>query len=183
MNSTGKGPETGSQVPSNDPLQERGIYRIRSRNLTVGVYDGKGGFIGIREKFGSLYLFTEYAWEQGPPYGTVRIEGREGVGWCPPEIKLTETLGTKCGECGEQVTFDMEVTQWVGCRCSGRSTRAMSIPNQELYRILEASWLPEEREGAAAATSTWSRRSALHSKASTKGRPSSGAADPTPSPQ
>jgi hypothetical protein len=32
------------------------IYLIHSRNLSVGVYDGDGGFIGVREKFGSEYL-------------------------------------------------------------------------------------------------------------------------------
>jgi hypothetical protein len=36
------------------------LYRIRSRNLPYGVYDGFGGFVGIREKFGSLFLDTEY---------------------------------------------------------------------------------------------------------------------------
>jgi hypothetical protein len=49
-----------------------GIYEIHSRNLLYGVYDGKNGFIGIREKFNNLYLFTEYHWDQGPPFGTVK---------------------------------------------------------------------------------------------------------------
>ncbi len=47
------------------------VYKIQSRNLTYGVFDGKDGFIGIRLKFSSRYLFTEYHWDQGPPYGTV----------------------------------------------------------------------------------------------------------------
>jgi hypothetical protein len=46
------------------------LYRLRSRNLPYGVYDGKGGFTGIREKFGDLYLFTEYDHSTGEPYGT-----------------------------------------------------------------------------------------------------------------
>jgi len=41
------------------------------RNLSYGVYDGKEGFIGIREKFGHEFLFTEYHFDQGPPFGTV----------------------------------------------------------------------------------------------------------------
>lgn len=53
---------------------ERGrLYRIRSRNLPYGVYDGRGGFTGIREKFGDLSLFTEYDYDAGPPYGTVIV--------------------------------------------------------------------------------------------------------------
>ena len=39
------------------------LYEIHSRNLDFGVFDGNDGFIGIREKFGKRYLFTEYHWE------------------------------------------------------------------------------------------------------------------------
>ena len=45
-------------------------YKLNSRNLAVGVYDGSEGFIGIREKFGRRYLFSEYHWDQGPLFGT-----------------------------------------------------------------------------------------------------------------
>jgi len=42
-------------------MQDRRIYRIRSRNLVVGAWRAETqGFIGIREKFGDLYLFEEY---------------------------------------------------------------------------------------------------------------------------
>lgn len=57
------------------PLSEckRGhLYRINSRNLSLGVYDGNWGFIGIRTKFGDRYLFTELHWDTGPPHGTVK---------------------------------------------------------------------------------------------------------------
>lgn len=56
------------------PLPEcvpRRLYKLSSRNLRLGVFDGKTGFIGIREKFGHHYLFTEYHWDTGAPYGTV----------------------------------------------------------------------------------------------------------------
>ena len=65
-------PVRKSEIPR-IPLSEckKGyLYRLRSRNLVSGVYDGKEGFIGIREKFRHTYLFTEYHWEQGAPYGT-----------------------------------------------------------------------------------------------------------------
>ncbi len=53
-------------------LKDRGVYRIVSRNLAIGVYNAASlGFVGIREKFGSLYLFEEYHWDYGRgPYGT-----------------------------------------------------------------------------------------------------------------
>ena len=56
------------------PLTEckhRGLYKLESRNLSFGVFlEDSRGFIGIREKFSSKFLFTEYHWEIGPPHGT-----------------------------------------------------------------------------------------------------------------
>ncbi len=48
-------------------------YKINSRNLSFGVYDkDTQGFVGIRTKFGERYLFTEFHWDTGAPFGTVR---------------------------------------------------------------------------------------------------------------
>jgi hypothetical protein len=69
-------------------LKRGHLYRIRSRNLPCGVYDGKGGFIGIREKFGSLYLFTEYDHDQGAPHGTVIV--LEDLGPVPEDVEIKE---------------------------------------------------------------------------------------------
>ncbi len=53
--------------------QHGGLYRINSRNLSLGVFNKEdNGFIGIREKFFCLYLFTEYHWDTGAPFGTVQ---------------------------------------------------------------------------------------------------------------
>ena len=72
------------------------LYRIHSRNLKLGIFDGKTGFIGIRLKFGFKYLFTEYHWDQGPPYGTV--QPKEDLGPIPDDIEIYdcrfETIGT-----------------------------------------------------------------------------------------
>jgi hypothetical protein len=59
------------------------LYLINSRNLDLAVYDGDGGFIGIREKFGQRFLFTEFHWDTGEPYGTVRPQ--EELEHCPIE--------------------------------------------------------------------------------------------------
>ena len=56
---------------SRDDMIIGGIYRISSRNLSVGAWDGTG-FIGIRIKFGSSFLFKEFHYDDGAPYGTVR---------------------------------------------------------------------------------------------------------------
>lgn len=80
------------------------LYRIHSRNLRFGVYDGNEGFIGIREKFGSLYLFTEYHWDQGPPYGTVRpLECLDKI---PDNIELKTSLGVADTITGRLMVFD-----------------------------------------------------------------------------
>jgi len=69
----------------------RRLYKLSSRNLSLGVYDGKEGFIGIRQKFGNGFLFTEFHWDQGPPYGTV--DGVEDTGIDLPEhIELKEHI-------------------------------------------------------------------------------------------
>lgn len=66
------------------------LYRIDSRNLSLGVYDGKGGFIGIRTKFNSRYLFTELYWEASESYGTVRPQ--EDLGPIPADIPAEESV-------------------------------------------------------------------------------------------
>lgn len=59
-----------SDIPIYD-LEHGRIYKLRSRNLVVGVWDEKAqGFIGLREKFGSRYLFTELHWDAHEFYGT-----------------------------------------------------------------------------------------------------------------
>lgn len=46
-------------------------YWLDSRNLCYGVFDeNTKGFVGIRTKFTSRYLFTEYHWDTGAPFGT-----------------------------------------------------------------------------------------------------------------
>ena len=68
------------------------LYRIRSRNLAIGVFNGETGFIGLRTKFGCRYIFTEYHWDTGHPYGTVcpTEELRE----LPSHIEPIEVLGS-----------------------------------------------------------------------------------------
>jgi len=71
-----------------DQCELGGIYKINSRNLTIGVYDGAEGFIGIRKKFSEIYLFTEFHHDQGPPCGTVYP--LEKIGTLPSHINLDQ---------------------------------------------------------------------------------------------
>lgn len=61
---------------------------MRSRNLSHAVFNGETGFIGIRLKFGSRFLDTEYHWDMGAPHGTLRP--LEDLGLIPDDIEPVE---------------------------------------------------------------------------------------------
>lgn len=87
--------------------EDRRLYQINSRNLVVGVYrEATKGFIGIRTKFDSRYLFEEYHHEADPHVGTVQPERALDV-WLPEEILLRERLeGTWCSLHDRPVAFE-----------------------------------------------------------------------------
>lgn len=59
-------------LPKIEDLVHNRLYWIRSRNLVLGIWDSeKRGFTGIRRKWDDRFLFTEYHWDTGEPYGTV----------------------------------------------------------------------------------------------------------------
>lgn len=89
-------------IPINQ-MVPRGVYRIHSRNLVVGVWNGKNGFIGIREKFRDKFLFTEYHWETGTPYGTAKP--LELITTLPEDIELREMTDPYCDKCGQPTIF------------------------------------------------------------------------------
>lgn len=90
------------------PVEEckiRGIYRIHSRNLYVGVFTGNmNGFIGIRCKFDDSFLFTEYHYDNGPPYGTVKP--KELIGLLPDNVELRERMDTIEPSTGRALVYD-----------------------------------------------------------------------------
>jgi len=74
------------------------LYRIHSRNLAFGVFnEPTGGFIGLRTKFGSIYAFEEFHWDNGEPCGTVQPQ--EELEKLPEGIEVDESLGSVCGNC------------------------------------------------------------------------------------
>lgn len=95
-------------------LVPRGVYRLHSRNLLVGVWDGGTGFIGIREKFHDEYLFKEFHWEQGSPYGTAKP--LELLTTLPEDIEIKEHTPTICTACRKPAHWnkneDNEFGKW-----------------------------------------------------------------------
>ncbi len=73
-----------------DQCEDRRLYKIASRNLSYGVFRAETrGFIGIRFKFGDLYLFEEYHWDVSESFGTVEpLEATEHV--IPEDMLLDE---------------------------------------------------------------------------------------------
>ena len=56
-----------------ETLKSEWSYRILARNAHIGIWvPEKKGFIIPRWKFGKNYLFTEFHWDTGPPFGTVK---------------------------------------------------------------------------------------------------------------
>lgn len=120
----------------------RGIYRLGSRNLSLGVYnEASKGFIGIREKFEDLYLFTEYHWDNGPPFGTARPY--EYVGTLPDDIEVRETVDTFDSVTRRLVDFDKEVEEgrpkgwyFIDTREYSRSIRPCTASYKPLFDYL-----------------------------------------------
>lgn len=120
-------------------LRNRAAYALRSRNLLVGVWDAKSnGFIGVREKMGDIYLFTEYHYDLG---GTAHaLEELPLV--LPENIELREFFGPRCDVHSEDVVFTKPISKggdgWIHVgsreRCDGR---AMAVANKELFDLLE----------------------------------------------
>lgn len=105
------------------------LYRIFSRNLSLGVFnEAAQGFIGIREKFGRYYLFTEYHWDTGAPFGTVHP--KELLEMVPDDIPSTEDVMVEATEeiLSRWASHSYEVGQQVG------------IENEVLFKWLEEKW-------------------------------------------
>lgn len=97
------------------------IYKIHARNLCVGVWDKNAqGFIGIRHKLGSQYLFTELEYTTNSRFGTaMAVEALDES--VPEGVRVSEALDPVCRHCGDR-TYSAIVADpsWPrGQRCTG----------------------------------------------------------------
>lgn len=145
--------EQRQRVPLNECVPRR-LYKIGCRNLVLGVFDGKTGFIGIREKFGDEYLFTEFHWDTGPPHGTVHSVEDSGID-LPSEIEAVEGFGPLDGVSRRPVGFDRPLSEggrgWYFKDSNEASPdiRPVQLENQALFDWLmakERELLPEHRK-------------------------------------
>lgn len=125
--------------------KKRRVYKLISRNLSFGVFDGKTRFIGIRTKFGRRFLDTEDHWDTGPPFGTVRPEEDTGI-VVPEEIILhvCENEGIPVDKItGRNISFDKPISEggkgWF-FKDTGESNENISpiaFVNRKLFEFLE----------------------------------------------
>ena len=121
------------------------MYKLITRNLSFGVFDGNIRFIGIRTKCGHRFLDTEDHWDTGPPFGTARAEKDIGID-VPEEIILNsrENEGVPVDKItGRDVSFDKPVSEggkgWF-FKDTGESNKNISpiaFENRKLFEFLE----------------------------------------------
>jgi hypothetical protein len=76
-----------------EQLQRGRVYRLQSRNLECGAWNGKDGFVGIR----TVDFLTWIHWELSATSGTA--QALEPLRAIPKSISLDISLDTKCGNC------------------------------------------------------------------------------------
>jgi hypothetical protein len=128
-----------------EECQHRAVYILHSRNLKFGVYNKHtNGFIGIRTKFGSRFLFTEYHWDN-ESFATAKPI--EIICEVPETIEIIEELGTECFKCKTKVEFVRDPSLDGSVIYTGKwkhlgavncdSVDPISIHNDELFELLD----------------------------------------------
>jgi len=125
-------------IPVSD-LKKGHLYRLTSRNLSFGVWDGKNGFIGIRTKFQDRYLDQEIHWDLSNHFGTAKPLEDLGM-FCenPWYIGNTYDYITK-----RDVAFDRPVSEggkgwyFLDTGESSEGIRPVSRSNRKLFTDLD----------------------------------------------
>lgn len=129
-------------LPKPEDCIKRRVYKLRSRNLSFGVYDGNGGFIGIRLKFNDRFLFTEYHYDVSESYGTVADAIDIGID-ISNDIPIKCSLGSKDSVTGRLVEFDKSILDggkgwyFLDTGEASQDIKSHSIMNKELFDILD----------------------------------------------
>lgn len=119
----------------------RGVYKISSRNLSYGIYDGKSGFIGIRTKFSDRYLFTEYHWDNDR-FPTVQPLEYLGID-LPDNIPITPGLQPVDDKTGRPVEFDKPIKEggrgWYfkDTNQASEDIWPVHVQNKDMFNFLE----------------------------------------------
>lgn len=70
-------------------LTIRGIYKLKARNFSVGVWDGKA-FLGSRSKFNSTFVDSEFHWDDD--HGCATVQPKLLIGMLDASVALDERI-------------------------------------------------------------------------------------------
>jgi len=138
---------------------DRHVYRLRSRNLAVGVYSAKrDGFIGIRTKFGDQYLDVEYLRHTAWPIEDIGVlpEGIEAEERTP---SVDEGSGRAVEYVGRELALDDPKRGWC-YKDTGemsKDIRPISRMHQPLFDHLEQVERDLSSQWEAKVQDRWSR--------------------------
>jgi len=118
----------GKSLPLMENCVKGRVYKLRCRNLSIGVWNGKSGFIGIRTKFYDRYLFTEYHYDTGM-HGTVMDAEDIGID-VPEHIPIRERFDSIDFDTRRPVAFDKPVSE-------GGKGRFILSTNTGVYGFVE----------------------------------------------
>lgn len=122
----------------------RRVYRLNSRNLSFGVFNGKNGFIGIRTKFNSRFLDTEDHWDTGAPHGTAKPTELLTEEILPDNIQTITHFPTIDQNTNRLVDFDTPVKSggrgwyFVDTNEPDQNIKPFSPGNKELFNFIES---------------------------------------------
>lgn len=130
--------ERHPDLPLIENLIKGRIYLLQCRNLSFGVWDGDKGFIGIRTKFGSRFLFTELHWDADQNFGTVAHAVDIGLD-IPENIDVVERLATLDLVTQKPVFYNQEKRGWCWEKDGDidASIRPCSSENKDLFLYLD----------------------------------------------
>lgn len=138
-------------------LEIRKIYKLNSRNLLIGVWNGFK-FVGIRKKFDSEYLDSEYHWDEtgatpydknpNQSYGTAKPTKKLEI-LLPKEIKANESSKTIDRITKRKITW-IEDKGWcfLDTGLFWKKIRPYGKPNKKLFnflKLIEIKMRPEFR--------------------------------------
>lgn len=111
-----------------EDLEFKRVYRLDSRNLSLGVYADNGCFIGLREKFGDRFLF----------YESVTVRRYSATRFVVPDsISIQVTLGTKNFSTGKLIRYRGGAWYELDGDQPLKNVMPVSITNRYLIDFLE----------------------------------------------
>jgi hypothetical protein len=147
-------------LPNINECIKRRVYKLRSRNLSYGVWNGKDGFIGIRTKFGDKFLDIEFHWDVG--HGTVMDAVDTGID-VPGDIPAVMYLDTIDESTKRSVAFARETeTGNKGWYFKDTGTPdetiiPVSVRNKRLFDFLDSLTKDDSNENKSWRNTRWNR--------------------------